>query len=344
LHFRLVLTALAVALVLAVPAQAAKKTKIAVLDVRAVGTFDPKSIEGLSTLIASELSRSEQVEVTSGSDIRAMIGFDRERQLLGCSETGCLAEIGGALGVDYLRSTAVSQIGGVWLLTLSLLDVGRAKANKRITKRCDAAKDLIDASIQAVSEVMDALHPSSAAVATITRPPPETTGQPPPVEQPPVKPEPVEPTSGQAAVKPDPVEPARGATQTTPARAPSTAVATTQTQAPEAPSNLGSWLMVGGGAAVAAGGAVLLGSAWSTQGTWENSQQAYGLDGVTKSQAETAEWMGRGGVALIGVGGALAGWGLFRVFTSGDAPESPTVPLVPGRDGATVLVTAPISP
>ena len=139
------------------PTAGKSRQKIAVLDVRAVGTFDPKSIEGLSTLVASELSRHERVEVTSGADLRAMIGFDRERQLLGCTETSCLAEIGGALGVDYLLSPEVSQIGGVWLLTLSLLDVGKAKATKRITKRCDEEKGLVDAALGAVAEVAGAL-------------------------------------------------------------------------------------------------------------------------------------------------------------------------------------------
>jgi hypothetical protein len=42
------------------------------------------------------------VRVLAGADIAALLGFERQRQLLGYEESGCLAEIGWALGAHYL--------------------------------------------------------------------------------------------------------------------------------------------------------------------------------------------------------------------------------------------------
>src|SRR5689334_21368477 len=93
----------------AMPAAAAKeRLKIAVLDVMPRGDVDAKKIEGLSSLLASEAARRSDRAVTSGSQIRAMVGFDRQRQLLGCNDASCLAEIGGALGVPYILATEVT--------------------------------------------------------------------------------------------------------------------------------------------------------------------------------------------------------------------------------------------
>jgi hypothetical protein len=39
-----------------------------------------------------------------------MLAFEKQRQMLGCADSGCIAEIGGALGVDYVISGKVSRI------------------------------------------------------------------------------------------------------------------------------------------------------------------------------------------------------------------------------------------
>jgi len=39
-----------------------------------------------------------------------MLAFEKQRQMLGCADSGCIAEIGGALGVDYLVSGKVSRL------------------------------------------------------------------------------------------------------------------------------------------------------------------------------------------------------------------------------------------
>ena len=49
-------------------------------------------------------------KVTTSADIQALLGMERQRQLLGCSEDECSTEIGAALGVPLLVVGRVSKI------------------------------------------------------------------------------------------------------------------------------------------------------------------------------------------------------------------------------------------
>jgi hypothetical protein len=152
-------------------AAAAGKVKVAVLDVKAVGAIDAKTIAGLSTLIAYEASQFP-VQVISGSDVRALISHDREKQILGCSDSSCLAEIGGALGVEYILSTEVSEVGGVWLVSLTLLDVSKSLAAKRVIKKARRESHLVAAATEATQEIFPGVglrsQPENAPVAVET--------------------------------------------------------------------------------------------------------------------------------------------------------------------------------
>ncbi len=92
-------------------ALAAGAPKVAVLDVKAVGRFDPQTVAGLSALIASTAAGHREVKAITGSDLMALLGLERQKELLGCSDTSCLAQIAGGLAVEYLITSEVSEVG-----------------------------------------------------------------------------------------------------------------------------------------------------------------------------------------------------------------------------------------
>jgi len=130
-----------------------KPQKLAVFDVKAVGTFDPAAVKGLSALIASEAARFN-ARVLAGTDMVALIDLDRQKQMLGCSDSSCLTEIGGALGVDLLLTSEVSEVGGLWLISLSLLNVTRAQAIARLTRKAETPRELVNQTSIAVHELL----------------------------------------------------------------------------------------------------------------------------------------------------------------------------------------------
>lgn len=102
-----------VALLAATPALAAdQKPKLAVLDLQANGA-SKELASAAGGAVASELDRLGAFKVITSEAIREMLAFEKQRQMLGCADSGCLAEVGGALGVDYLVSGKVSRLAAL---------------------------------------------------------------------------------------------------------------------------------------------------------------------------------------------------------------------------------------
>lgn len=111
----------------------AAAARIAVLDVRVGAGVDPSLSPWLAQVLARETADRGGAQPLVSSDIAAMLGFERNKQMLGCNEddSSCLAEITGALGVDQVLSSSVSIANGRYLVALSLLDSRRARPLKR---------------------------------------------------------------------------------------------------------------------------------------------------------------------------------------------------------------------
>ncbi|MGC4119652.1 MAG: hypothetical protein QM765_34790 [Myxococcales bacterium] len=129
-----------------------KPKKVAVLDVKATG-LEPKRVQGLSPIVAAAAERLG-AQVISNADIATMLGFERQKSLLGCDDGQCLAEIGGALGVDYLLSTEVASVSGTLVLSQVLLDSHKATAVKRTSLQVLDPAGLPSAATDSTNEVL----------------------------------------------------------------------------------------------------------------------------------------------------------------------------------------------
>lgn len=128
---RLLASALLAALLPAAAAPQAKP-RVAVLDFTANGA-SKELASAAGGVAANELDRLGAFHVVTSDAIRSMLAFEKQRQMLGCTDAGCVAEIGGALGVDWLVSGRVTRLaaqGGVpetWTLDLTLTSVKKAQ-------------------------------------------------------------------------------------------------------------------------------------------------------------------------------------------------------------------------
>ncbi len=106
-------------------------TKAAVIDLKAHGV-DKVVATNLTQLLSLELKKFKGLSVISRGEIQTMLRFQAEKQVLQCkSDTSCLVEIGGALGVDYLVSGSVGKLGEAHVIMLKLMDVHDAKVVHR---------------------------------------------------------------------------------------------------------------------------------------------------------------------------------------------------------------------
>lgn len=183
---------LALALSALTPAAAHARTKVAVMDLKNVQGVPEGTATILTEIVVSEVARYG-LDVVSKADIAAIVGFEKEKTLLGCSEdSSCLAEIGGALGVDFMLTGQVGQIGSRYRISLILVDVKKGKVAGRAADFCDRNEDaLANAAVARVREIVGIIQATGASKPppTATRPA-STPSQPPVVALKPAEPPP----------------------------------------------------------------------------------------------------------------------------------------------------------
>jgi hypothetical protein len=137
------------ALLAAAPAPAAgQKPKLAILDLAANGA-SRELASAAGGVVASELDRLGVFKVITSDAIRDLLAFEKQRQMLGCTEAGCVAEVGGALGADYLVSGKVSRLAATkdapegFALELTLSSVKKGQREGSVVENARSEAELI---------------------------------------------------------------------------------------------------------------------------------------------------------------------------------------------------------
>ncbi|MBI5509193.1 MAG: hypothetical protein HY903_10605 [Deltaproteobacteria bacterium] len=95
-------------------------------------------------------------EAIGPDDINSMIGFEKVKEAVGCDDATCVAELGNALGVDYLAAGNVAKLEGSMVLTLKLFDVRQTKVLARANKIADGGPSTLPRLIgEAVQELVE---------------------------------------------------------------------------------------------------------------------------------------------------------------------------------------------
>jgi hypothetical protein len=147
------------------------KPKLVVLQLKAGQNLDEKAAASLTTVLAGD---ADQVgfAVVSQADVAAMLAFQKQRQMLGCTDDGCLAELGGALGADYVLSGEVALIGSRAHESLSLLDARTGAAAGRSAGFSDSGGDALALALLArFRAVVHEARPDLLVVAPAVEPP-----------------------------------------------------------------------------------------------------------------------------------------------------------------------------
>lgn len=148
---------LAAVLLAALPAMAAEadRVRIALVGVSAGEGISKKTALMAEEMLLNALHRTERFAVVGRSDIANLIGFEQQKQLVGCQENlSCAAEIAGALGVPYLTSASIGRMGTVTVLSLKIIEVARAKVVARSEVRVGGDADLPGALDRLVGEAV----------------------------------------------------------------------------------------------------------------------------------------------------------------------------------------------
>jgi len=114
----------------------AKLTKLAFLGITGTSGVAPEVAASFSEYLQSETIALNAYSVIGMGEIRQMLGLERQKQMLGCTEdSSCLAEMVGALDADRSIFGDVSRLGDTMVLNVSLMDLKHGKLLSRVGKR-----------------------------------------------------------------------------------------------------------------------------------------------------------------------------------------------------------------
>ena len=117
--------------------------------------LDKSLVKICSNLIAAHLSAVPDRTLVTSEEIGAMLNLEEQKMALNCDDASCMAEIGGALGVDELVRVSLGKLGSQKLIiSMSRILVAEAAVLGRSTIQIDNVEDYYDAGFKrAVAEI-----------------------------------------------------------------------------------------------------------------------------------------------------------------------------------------------
>lgn len=106
----------------------------AVLDLTAAGVSEDVATN-LTQVLSAEIKRIDGATVVGKADIAAMLELEADKAAFGCSDdTACLAEVGGALGVERIVVGHVGKIADSYVVSLRLIATREALVENRVSE------------------------------------------------------------------------------------------------------------------------------------------------------------------------------------------------------------------
>jgi len=154
-------------------ALAAERPKLAVMDLAAKSGIEQAQLDVLGDMLATEIRVIGLHEVVTKSDIQSMLGLERSKELRACDDASCMAEIGGALGVELMVSGNVGRFGKVYAVNLKLINVKQAKVDNSVFRKVEGGEQaLLDDFPIAVRQLLRVGGAQAPSPSQTTRPRP----------------------------------------------------------------------------------------------------------------------------------------------------------------------------
>lgn len=119
------------------------RVSVAVMDLAGRGV-DEAAAAALTTEVGNTLAGLRVFRVITREDIKRMVQLEQTKQACtGEVDAACMAEIGGALGVDFLIYGEVAKIAETYSLSIVLLDIAQAEARNRTSRKISEARTLL---------------------------------------------------------------------------------------------------------------------------------------------------------------------------------------------------------
>ncbi|MCC6806085.1 MAG: hypothetical protein IT381_01565 [Deltaproteobacteria bacterium] len=134
------------------------RAKILVLPLKARAGVSADAVQLATNLLLSQLDGVRGLTTVGQDDLQAMLDVDRKKQVLGCDNTSCLAEIGGALGTDLVLYGDVGKVGKTTNINISVIRSKGAAVAARASRLIENEDALLSQVQALVPELVDKLN------------------------------------------------------------------------------------------------------------------------------------------------------------------------------------------
>lgn len=129
--------------------------------------LDPGLAKVCSNLIAAHLGKVPGRTLVTADEISAMLSLEEQKMALACDDSSCMAEIGGALGVDELIRVSLGTLGDQLVISMSRILVAEAAILGRSTIQVENNENNYNQGFaRAVAEIYQLDPPQPAAAPT----------------------------------------------------------------------------------------------------------------------------------------------------------------------------------
>lgn len=114
-----------------------EKPKLLVMNLVNEGGLSDGVVRLLNEYAMSEFVKMGRYRIIGDSDVRTLLDHESRRSLLDCGDASCIAQIGGALGVDYVAHTNLGRVGEFYLFNIKIIDTRTAEPVARWSEQVE---------------------------------------------------------------------------------------------------------------------------------------------------------------------------------------------------------------
>jgi hypothetical protein len=126
---------------------AALHASVLVMELKRVGAVPAQMPSVITDLLLARLDDVEGLRTVSPQDLQLMLSVEKQRDALGCDDVRCIAEVGGALGTDFVIYGEIGLAGSQYDLTLTAIDAKHSLAVARVSSLVAANEDALVQSV-----------------------------------------------------------------------------------------------------------------------------------------------------------------------------------------------------
>ncbi len=124
-----------------------------------------------SNLVAHLRGTNHFSRVVTNAEIQSLLGLEQQQQLLNCDTSSCMAELAGAMGVDYVVRGTIGRLGQTWTVNISMLNTNSGLAERTVLRTVPGSDEA--ALLPVMKEVADQLVGKTAVSVAEAAPQPQ---------------------------------------------------------------------------------------------------------------------------------------------------------------------------